>query len=85
MHYFNSNYYDIYNIEALLYAIMTITKHYAVICTLAYCYNSYNLHNDYKIFQILSTHKSGVLCWILVVTGGKHSYMHGPGIGAEVM
>ena len=29
--------------------------------------------------------KSGILCWILVLTGGKHSYIQGPGTGAEVL
>ena len=49
--------------------------------------NGYNTHNasGHKIFPLISTHKSGILCWILVLTGGKHSYIQGPGIGAEVL
>jgi hypothetical protein len=38
-----------------------------------------------KIILLKSTHKSGILGWILGLTGGKHSYIQGPGIAAKIL
>jgi hypothetical protein len=83
------NYYNTYDrdIEVLLWAIMTIAKHYVTVHYGFYhnCYNSHNNHNSNNIFLLISTHKSGIQCWGLGLTGGKHSYIHGPAIAAKIL
>ncbi len=41
----------------------------------------------FRSYRLTNELESGILCWILVVTGGKHSYIlvQGPGIGADVL
>ncbi len=84
--------YPLSHLELLLHlwqwgTIIRYYDNYKTLCALALCHNGsgYNTHNGHKIFPLISTHKSGVLCWILVLTGGKHSYIQGPGIGAKVL
>ncbi len=38
-----------------------------------------------KTYPLISTHKSGILGLILGLTGGKHSYIQGPGIAAKIL
>ena len=79
------NYYDTYDIEVILFAIMTIAKYYLHYGYYHHCHNSYNSNNSNNIFLSISTHKSGIWGWILGLTGGKHLYIQGPAIAAKIL
>ena len=68
-----------------LFAIMTNAKHYV---HYGYCIDYHNMnksHNSNNIFLLISTHKSGIRGKTLSLTGGKHSYIHGPAIAAKIL
>ena len=60
IHYCISNYYNTYNIEVLLLAIMTNAKHYVHYGYYINCYNMNNSHKSNNIFLLISTHKRGI-------------------------
>ncbi len=63
IHYCISNYYNTYNIEVLLFVIMTNAKHYVHYTHYGYyinCHDMNNSHNSNNIFLLISTHKRGI-------------------------
>jgi hypothetical protein len=55
-----SIYYNTYNIEVLLFAIMTNAKHYVHYGYYINCHKMNNSHNSNNIFLLISTHKRGI-------------------------